>query len=214
MLKREKIKKELFATEKVYIDGLKLIVEKFYEPLLQVTKAQHGTNGLTIQHVHSIFNPLGIRLLLSRSLAFQEALTCSDGFDIGTIVVRHMALLKSCYTQYCSAHEQCRTKIIELEANMPMFRQFLKDKQLGSEPYGAHVENPGQTNAVDLHSLLISPVQRFPRYHLLLSELASATTKIISVLKMSTSSEDGPALAQSTNVNLEKEKRQHQIHGE
>jgi hypothetical protein len=84
---------------------------------------------------------------------------------LGEIFFKFAPIFKS-YASYCNNYDNVDSKIRELQKNK-QFSEFLKTQRTSKPARG-----------YDLLSLLIMPIQRIPRYNLLLKELLSNTSKL------------------------------------
>ena len=86
---------------------------------------------------------------------------------VGQAFLKLMPRIEQVYSAYCSRHEASMTKLQELLSTQPKAAAFLGECTQAARAY---------TNAWDLASLLIKPVQRVLKYPLLLSEILGSTS--------------------------------------
>ncbi|PWY99916.1 hypothetical protein BCV70DRAFT_231628 [Testicularia cyperi] len=86
---------------------------------------------------------------------------------VGQAFLKLMPRIEQVYTAYCSRHQASMTRLQELASTQPRVAAFLNECTLAARSY---------TNAWDLASLLIKPVQRVLKYPLLLDQILSATS--------------------------------------
>ncbi|SNX82031.1 uncharacterized protein MEPE_00736 [Melanopsichium pennsylvanicum] len=86
---------------------------------------------------------------------------------VGQAFLKLMPRIERVYSAYCSKHEASMAKLQELMTTQPKAAAFLAECTRAARAY---------TNAWDLSSLLIKPVQRVLKYPLLLSEILGSTT--------------------------------------
>jgi hypothetical protein len=154
-LKRSLVRDELLSTEKTYIQGLKILIQKFANPLKTTEKAKIG---LTTQQISNIF-------LNVEALSQFHFRLCAELQDkqrtVGDIFKKYADFLKM-YTQYLNGYESSMSVINSLNNNK-QFKKFLESRRKDPEI------------SLDFMSYLIMPVQRIPRYELLLKEFLKNT---------------------------------------
>lgn len=163
--KRTKTAKELLQTEKYYYECLTSLRDDFQTPLMNAAKA--GNDGFTEADVVSMFSsilqmliPVNQELLqgLEKRLASFDPLTTL----IGDVFVAIGPFLKM-YLEYSRNYQSAIDTYNRLLKDNPNFAQKLQaSKDRSSTKLG-------------LEHLLIMPVQRIPRYLLLLGELKKET---------------------------------------
>lgn len=87
----------------------------------------------------------------------------SETQKIGDVFKQMTPFLKS-YTQYCNMYEESNHTVAALKESNGKFKKYLRKTG----------ENP-KCNGLTLEAFLIMPVQRIPRYVLLLSDLIKHT---------------------------------------
>ncbi|GAA6001811.1 hypothetical protein JCM10207_002331 [Rhodosporidiobolus poonsookiae] len=98
---------------------------------------------------------------LDRAVGGEEAGAMDD--RIGEVFVEMIPRIQQVYSTYCARHHRAILRLQELE---PTLRTYLSECQTLSH---------GRTNAWDLASLLIKPVQRCLKYPLLLDQILALT---------------------------------------
>lgn len=153
----ERLLLELLTTEETYIHGLEMICQEIYFPLRKT-----GGTGYekTFDEIHEIF--------MEHVTLYEEvrARVCSwvDGSTIGDIFASRMPLLKPVYCKYCSTYEILKQERLDI----------LKLLDLPTQAMIAEFEeNISKNHKINLTALLITPVQRLPRYELLLKNIWS-----------------------------------------
>ena len=86
---------------------------------------------------------------------------------VGQAFLKLMPRIEQVYSAYCSRHEASMARLQELLSTQPKVGVFLSECTQAARAY---------TNAWDLSSLLIKPVQRVLKYPLLLSQILASTT--------------------------------------
>ncbi|SPO30796.1 uncharacterized protein UTRI_05592_B [Ustilago trichophora] len=101
--------------------------------------------------------------LLARGEVSEE----SETDRVGQAFLKLMPRIEQVYSAYCSRHEASMAKLQELLSTQPKVTAFISECTQAARAY---------TNAWDLSSLLIKPVQRVLKYPLLLSEILGSTS--------------------------------------
>ena len=178
VLLRQRIIEELLSSERSYLASLEKLVTYFVEPLrisltpgsslfqnLHVSKAQQET----------LFGPVALIVQFNRRLCdeLEQAVchppadqTAAEWFGQGGPAIGAMfgqfAPFFRMYNSYVSNHEASATLLATLEKANKDFATFCSRQ--------------GQACGSTLQSLLIGPIQRVPRYSLLLQELLRKTS--------------------------------------
>ncbi|XP_063914840.1 rho guanine nucleotide exchange factor 17-like isoform X2 [Zophobas morio] len=155
---------ELYDNERTYVDSLQILVTKYLEPL----KSPENTNLLDSTLVDEIFYQ--IPFLLSHHQTFLEELKKRlEHWDfkqkIGDVFLEMFsksAVIES-YTNYVNNWKRAREIIKSAQQSKPAFAKFLETTAR---------EHKGK---LALDSLLIKPIQKFPKYELLLQRLIKHT---------------------------------------
>ncbi|KYQ90529.1 pleckstrin (PH) domain-containing protein [Tieghemostelium lacteum] len=150
--RRNEIVREIISTEKRYVESLNTVITEYLEECKKF---------LTTQQVRNIFSSIEViysynKLMLGE---LQTRYRLSVGNKLGDIFTKITAFLKV-YTMYVNNYNNSFAAINECKEN-PKFAELL-DKNRSS--YG-----------LDLSSFLIMPIQRLPRYVLLLQDLMKHT---------------------------------------
>eukprot|EP00026_Physarum_polycephalum_P000728 Phypoly_transcript_00729.p1 GENE.Phypoly_transcript_00729~~Phypoly_transcript_00729.p1 ORF type:complete len:1185 (+),score=285.31 Phypoly_transcript_00729:47-3601(+) len=156
--RRNEIAKEILNTEKKYVQNLDVLVELFLEPLKKM---------LTPQQIRQIFSNIEVirgynKTLLTR-LDARMQVWYSKGQCLGDIFVEVTEFLKV-YTTYVNNYNTSIAIMTECMEN-PKFSAFIEKMRSASE-----------CNGLSFASFLIQPIQRLPRYVLLLQDLLKYTT--------------------------------------
>lgn len=150
--KRIYIVNEILTTEKSYVSGLEEAINNYYKPLLEASKREGHEND-----VKSIFSSIEHILPLNKTLlkSLEERVNkWSPEQTIGDIFLRFAPFLKM-YTTHSNNYDQALETLSKL-SNFPWFNQIVEFR-----------------NKVE--SVLITPIQRIPRYNLLLTDLLKNT---------------------------------------
>lgn len=159
--KRDNIVFEVLTTERTYVGLLKITIDEFFGPLKK-------TNPPLIPEAQlaKIFSILE-DIYLTNSKLLEDLEKRMDAWNpatqkIGDLFCTFAPFLKM-YALYVSNYDDATT-ILETYEKVPAVKTWLSDK--------CHDPN---VNVLSLQSLLILPVQRIPRYCLLLKDLVKNT---------------------------------------
>jgi hypothetical protein len=150
---RETIIAEILQTEQDYIRNLDILVQKFSVPL-----KLDANNGLSQQQASGIFSNVEIILMFHK--AFVAELKDKKG-NVADIFYKYADFLKM-YSEYLRNYDNALVILQGLKTNKK-FQAFLQEKRKDAEC------------KLPLTSYLIMPIQRVPRYELLLRELVKKT---------------------------------------
>lgn len=162
---RTHVAEEILSTERLYVNQLFELVHHFLHPLRDANAS--GKPILSDAEIRQIFSTVEIILatnkdLLEAPLVKRVEQQWHPNQMIGDIFVRMAGILKI-YTEYIqnfnealSQIQECKKSIVFLEFCNQAFPKF-------------------SFSVVDLPSLLITPIQRIPRYQLLLKDLLKHT---------------------------------------
>ncbi|XP_015758327.1 PREDICTED: LOW QUALITY PROTEIN: FYVE, RhoGEF and PH domain-containing protein 4-like [Acropora digitifera] len=151
--KRKKVINEIFATEKTYQDHLHAVTSLFLAPL-QVACILPQTA------LNTIFSNIeAIQAVNRELLSHMETLGVGDAFLA-------MAPFIKLYGSYANNFAKAQAELQEWEKKSTEFSTFKKAQEMREECKG-----------LNLGSLLITPVQRVPRYKLLLESLLNKTPR-------------------------------------
>ncbi|XP_018571322.1 rho guanine nucleotide exchange factor 17 isoform X2 [Anoplophora glabripennis] len=155
---------ELYDNERSYVESLEIIVKKYLEPL----KAPDNANLLDANLVDEIFYQ--IPFLLSHHQAFLNELKQRlEHWDvkqkIGDVFLDMFSksVVIESYTNYVNNWKRAREILKTAQQSKPAFSRFLE------------VTARQHTGKLALDSLLIKPIQKFPKYELLLQRLIKHT---------------------------------------
>ncbi|PRP81712.1 hypothetical protein PROFUN_10812 [Planoprotostelium fungivorum] len=166
---RSKVAFEILSTEKKYVENLSILKERqcFFDPLREslVTSRpilSHDKIGIIFSNFHLIRS---INEELCKKLA-DRIQNWGPHQRIGDIFVNVAPSLQFSYSHYVNSYDQALKTVSLSQEKDPGFKEFLDKKMRGE----------GSTRGpLNLGSLLIAPVQRLPRYELLLSEMVKNT---------------------------------------
>eukprot|EP00824_Muranothrix_gubernata_P019025 TRINITY_DN38545_c0_g1_i1.p1 TRINITY_DN38545_c0_g1~~TRINITY_DN38545_c0_g1_i1.p1 ORF type:complete len:557 (-),score=134.50 TRINITY_DN38545_c0_g1_i1:67-1710(-) len=160
MLKRRNaVLWELLKTERTYVLQLQTVVKEFFAPLSRPT----GPRLLTPDEVRQIFANVNMVLKVNETLLsdLEERMGEWPFAQLGKSMLNIAPFLKT-YTDYVNNYNRALTTLTQAKKRRD-FATFLKQKEAR------------HCGGLDLVSYLITPVQRIPRYRLLLEDLVKNT---------------------------------------
>ncbi|KAL6041590.1 RhoGEF domain containing protein [Balamuthia mandrillaris] len=160
--RRKKIAQEIYDSEKSYVQSLRTIVEVFIEPL----REKKADAPITTDERKRIFGEIEV------IKGYQEELLTDLGTRVNTWsidqrlgdIFKNMVSFLKVYTSYVNQFDQAILLLGQLLAERESFRALM-----------TYLENKKQCRGLKLNSFLIMPVQRIPRYVLLLQDLVKNT---------------------------------------
>ena len=167
-IKKTKVLVEIVSTEDTYVDCVTTLLEEYYYPLRDAQYTHEGPI-LPMEKVMRIFSNLeAIVLVNSELLDKLKRRIEDDGSDRVGDIFLSMSFALKLYQQYITNYDIARATLHECDAGkFSAWRTALE----GSEAHAARTKH-------NLESLLIMPVQRIPRYVLLLRELQKTKEKL------------------------------------
>ena len=163
--------REMVSTEERFVSSMRTLVTVFIEPLqalsVSSTSSSSRLSSIALHPQVQVFFSTATQILTLNSQFSEELSSKLTHFDEQTdvgVVFLHYAPLFRCYGLYASSHERVSAQLLASSRNDAAFRAFVE--QATADP-----RCKGQT----LESLLIMPIQRIPRYRLLLEELRKKT---------------------------------------
>jgi len=162
---RMRIVRELYETEKSYVKGLREAVEVFYRPLQE--KAM-DSSSITVDDINKIFS--NIQSIKDFHVILEDELknrveNWSKHRTVADIFLRFTPFMKI-YTQYVNNYDIAIAAVQQCLARSSGFKAFLQTQKSDST---------GFFGEAYLNALLITPIQRIPRYNLLLKDLTKHT---------------------------------------
>eukprot|EP01094_Clydonella_sp_ATCC50884_P014770 TRINITY_DN2531_c0_g1_i4.p1 TRINITY_DN2531_c0_g1~~TRINITY_DN2531_c0_g1_i4.p1 ORF type:complete len:776 (-),score=244.59 TRINITY_DN2531_c0_g1_i4:210-2303(-) len=159
--KRKKIVEEILSTEETYVSALIVLSKAFLEPIrasLASSKPLMGEGAMK-----AVFGPVEVLLelhkvfLSSLGARVREARENEDDIVVGDVFLELANCLKL-YNAYISSYDQAVRALSEAMLSSK-FKAFVEDQK-------------EQYSSLSISSLLITPIQRIPRYTLLLQQLS------------------------------------------
>ncbi|CAG9759796.1 unnamed protein product [Ceutorhynchus assimilis] len=156
---------ELFDNERIYVESLEIIVLNYWEPLKKTE------NALVEQNlVEEIFSQVPFLLNHHRNFLLKlkaRLETCESRATIGDVFLEMLAVpdLIEHYVNYVNNWKRSRDIIKNAQTARPQFARFLESA------------SKNNVKKLALDSLLIKPIQKFPKYELLLQRLIKHTAE-------------------------------------
>jgi hypothetical protein len=162
---RKKVANEIYETEKTYVKSLQFIFTDF------ITVLRSSTNKepiLTSEELNDIFSYWEVILKCHNSLlkSIEERINNWDNFPhLGDIFLNKIAFIKL-YKHYVNNFDKSIAAIKQMKEKNIRFKEFLQN-----------LEGTSKMNGLNLQAYLILPVQRIPRYVLLLKDILKNTVE-------------------------------------
>jgi hypothetical protein len=157
---RLNIVKEILETERVYCNNLRVLEEVYDKPLSSHPEWIDSQLHMKIFKDLNVIRSLNENLLKELQVAYDmDRANKKTDNTIGDIFLKFAPFLKT-YTSYTNNFESIAHSVQHLKKKHKELVDFLRQQQ----------KDPA-ANGNSLESFLIMPVQRIPRYNLLLREL-------------------------------------------
>ena len=153
LTRRQRAVAEIFSSEEKYIKDLEALIACFYSPLKQAAIENIEPMLLTLQEHSTIFGPIEQLLNLNRRMFIELKKNGLQTFKV------YSAYFKM-YGLYASSYQNATT----LLSNLKVTREAL-------EPWLQGAATSPMCRGLRLSDFLIMPVQRVPRYRMLLAEV-------------------------------------------
>lgn len=163
---RDHVAQEILSTERVYVEHLKFLVEECLVPLRKSLSSSSPI--LTDVEIRAIFSETE-SILNYNKLLLAELETRVEKWSVSQRLGDTFLLISNflkIYTQYCSNYSEAMRILSECK-KQTKFKKFLDELKKKCHD----IEHRG------LEDYLIRPVQRVPRYYLLLQDLVKHTSK-------------------------------------
>ncbi|KAM9953931.1 hypothetical protein ACTFIR_009038 [Dictyostelium discoideum] len=164
---RRRIAQELLSTEKSYVYNLKLIIDIFIRPLINFNSIEQRV--LSVSEISGVFgNWERLYRINSDLLVLIQCKLDNWSIDqtIGDLFIENTDSLFE-YTPYVTNYDHSRKLLAKLTSGNTNFRNFLDAAQRDK-----------RSKYLDISSFLIQPIQRLPRYELLLRDLLKSTSTL------------------------------------
>jgi len=164
-IRRAQIVKEILQTEKDYVRSLSIMDIVYMNPLKEAAKA--GKPIIKEEQIAAIFSIISDIFELHMNLVKElepKIINWSEKQTIGEVFIKNGIALKM-YTEYVNNFDNS-LKTLARCSEKSAFEKFCQEAKT----------NP-QSQRLDLASFLIMPVQRIPRYELLINDLLKNTRR-------------------------------------
>ncbi|GMS90580.1 hypothetical protein PENTCL1PPCAC_12755, partial [Pristionchus entomophagus] len=155
--------RELFDTEKSFVEGLEYLVQKYMRPLRQPLEATLIEAGLVDKIFYRIPEVLAHHQVLLANLSARIESWHKDTI-IGDVLLAHFSKqsMIETYIGFVDNFQHAKSAITQARTK-PSFEKY----------YNRCCRD--HRNKLDLDSMLISPIQRVPRYELIIKQLLKHT---------------------------------------
>eukprot|EP01103_Thecamoeba_quadrilineata_P014176 TRINITY_DN4151_c0_g1_i1.p1 TRINITY_DN4151_c0_g1~~TRINITY_DN4151_c0_g1_i1.p1 ORF type:complete len:633 (+),score=128.48 TRINITY_DN4151_c0_g1_i1:13-1911(+) len=154
---------EIISTEKTYVESLQITLEKYSQPLTSIAQKFINNNlGVTSAILLKLFSNVEEIFHFNTCLLLQ--LENDSSLEIGRIFLSWQQNAAPLYEVYCTNFSESLTTLETLSASTA-FTEFLRQCETLTG------------TGLNLSSYLIMPIQRIPRYVLLLSDLLAVTQR-------------------------------------
>lgn len=162
LAKRKFIAREVVESERTYVRNLGLCIDHFYEPMSKLSYI----SDLQLRQMFSEISVIrGFNAHLCGQLEKRQNDWAKSGQKLGDIFLGFVAYFRS-YTAYVNNYNDAMALFYSLQAKNKSFQAFLAEKKV--DPH---------LNGQELPAFLIMPIQRLPRYVMLLEDLLRNTPK-------------------------------------
>eukprot|EP00158_Paraphelidium_tribonemae_P005260 Partr_v1_DN27249_c0_g1_i1_m39152 putative FYVE, RhoGEF and PH domain containing len=158
---RTRIITEIYTTEENYVEQLEAVCKIYLKPLKSLTEKA----GITSEQVNIIFCNIDEILEYHKEFLAELKPIVADWNETSKISPSFMKMTQwlTIYTKYCNNFDDAKIMLSKCHKN-PQFMAFLNT-----------VDSMKALKKQDLDSFLILPVQRIPRYELLLKDVIKKT---------------------------------------
>eukprot|EP01127_Copromyxa_protea_P020882 TRINITY_DN7039_c1_g3_i2.p1 TRINITY_DN7039_c1_g3~~TRINITY_DN7039_c1_g3_i2.p1 ORF type:complete len:913 (+),score=236.71 TRINITY_DN7039_c1_g3_i2:346-2739(+) len=166
LCQRDRVAFEILTTEETYVNGLKVVLKEFPNPLISAVpkniKAQEEMRKI-FGFVRDLYF-LHMKMFLSIVERIQN--WRENGELIGDIFSTYSAQMEPMYSNYASVYQQFVEMLNTLSQDNSQFKRAITT--CNNKAY--------EQRELRLPDLLITPIQRLPRYSLLLGDLMKNTS--------------------------------------
>jgi hypothetical protein len=164
--RRSDVVNELLRTEVSYVKGLAVLTFRYLEPLTAAVNDK-SSGLLNEPDVRVILGDLFVSDMHQANVALRDALhPVVAGWTpwscVGRVLATHLDGFRDLYSTYYANFDASNELLGKRLRTLDKFRQFCEAVQ-------------ADTERLDLVSFLITPIQRLPRYALLIEQLIAAT---------------------------------------
>eukprot|EP01122_Echinamoeba_exundans_P003500 TRINITY_DN13590_c0_g1_i1.p1 TRINITY_DN13590_c0_g1~~TRINITY_DN13590_c0_g1_i1.p1 ORF type:complete len:922 (-),score=326.80 TRINITY_DN13590_c0_g1_i1:104-2500(-) len=152
---RTLVAQEILSTERTYVDGLRKCISLYMTPL---------TGKIEDSELHTLFGNLPNIMRLNEALLGQLEIRIQEWSETATLgdIFKEVAPFLSMYADYCSSFEAAAQLVVKFKQSNSLFMSLVE-------------KNIPLCGGLDINDFLIMPVQRVPRYRLLLENLLKQT---------------------------------------
>jgi hypothetical protein len=167
--KRINIIKEIISTEASYCEMLEVIMNLYYTPLMNLATKNKDRAILSESEILGVFSNIDVILQINTNFLnslkekVAEAVPDERNALVGGVFKKLGPFFKM-YTQYINNHPAAVSLLVNTLYKRDKFKNLMHQN-----------ERIASAKGLDLESLLITPVQRVPRYKLLLEVLIKCT---------------------------------------
>jgi len=156
---------EIFTSEESYVRYLNILVKLYLEPLRNTRPLI-----LPLETIKLIFSDIEVILSINTKLLqeLDQVINHTSLQLVGTVFVSHKDYLKV-YSTYINGYEKAVDTLEKCKKTVPNFKKFLEETR---------AKHSAELGGRNLDDFLIMPVQRIPRYVILLQELGKHQTKV------------------------------------
>eukprot|EP01087_Luapelamoeba_hula_P015485 TRINITY_DN4637_c0_g1_i1.p1 TRINITY_DN4637_c0_g1~~TRINITY_DN4637_c0_g1_i1.p1 ORF type:complete len:1734 (-),score=375.84 TRINITY_DN4637_c0_g1_i1:24-5225(-) len=157
---RTKIREEFIETERTYVDGLLLITNAYMQPIKMRELLRPRDYNALFRDIPSLVT---IHTTLLTDL---EAAELQENKHAAFIrALQYLTPFFKMYFPYVNQYDSANERLSELLLKGGKFAAYVKE-----------VQNRPESKSLDLASYMLTPIQRLPRYELLLKEYLKNTT--------------------------------------
>jgi hypothetical protein len=159
---------ELLRTELTYVKGLSVLAFRYYEPLAAAV-ADKSAGLLNETDLRTVLGELSVTDLHAANVTLRDELqACVSQWthwsSVGDVLTTHLLRFREVYSNYYANFDASNELLGKRLRTHDKFRLFCEQVQADPE-----------CERLDLVSYLITPIQRLPRYALLIDQLIAAT---------------------------------------
>lgn len=195
---RKKLREEIVSTERSYVNGLNVLVDIYLNKIKDEIEGKEDKFGATPEDLRTL--RINIETLSKLHQDFYDKLTEAGEVNNSfcEVLTDYMKLMSSCYVPYMTGYGDALDLMTDLKKKNKKFRKFCEEVDF---------ELKGKGENKMLLDYLITPVQRIPRYVLLLAELLKNSSKNHPQYEMMSTTLGGIKKV-ATEVNEAKRKRE------
>ncbi|EGC39000.1 hypothetical protein DICPUDRAFT_27726 [Dictyostelium purpureum] len=175
--RRQKVIEEIISTEQSYVKSLGTVYNSLIIPLHNsldtlnpiLTKDEifsiFGNWEILLRSHVSLLNEFKSKLQLNNDIENLTNIVFNSNITIGDLFLEKCEFLKDNYANYINNYDNSYQRIKRLRKGNSIFDEIVNTFEIFQD----------SNNGLDLYSYLIMPIQRIPRYLLLLKELIKYT---------------------------------------